>query len=35
MLNFDEASFQVGIAPREEIIVLAYITKLYTTTAKD
>jgi hypothetical protein len=28
MLNFDEAGFRVGIAPREEIVVLAYVTKV-------
>ena len=28
MLNFDEAGFQVGVAPREEIVVLAYVYKV-------
>jgi primosomal protein N' len=35
VLNFVEAGFRVGVAPREEIVVLAYVTKLYTATAKD
>jgi hypothetical protein len=35
VLNFDEAGFRVGVAPREEIVVLAYVTELYTATAED
>jgi hypothetical protein len=35
VLNFDEAGFQVGVAPGEEIVVPAYVTELYTATAED
>lgn len=35
MLNFNEAGIQVGVAPREEIVVLAYVTECYTATAED
>jgi hypothetical protein len=28
VLNFDEAGFRVGVAPGEEIVVLAYVTKV-------
>ena len=35
MLNFDEAGFQVNVAPGEEIVVPAYVTELYTATAED
>lgn len=28
VLNFDEASFQVGVAPREEIVVPTYVHKV-------
>jgi len=28
VLNFDEAGFQVGVAPREEIVVPAYVYKV-------
>jgi len=34
-MNFDEAGFRVGVAPREEIVVPAYVQELYTATAKD
>jgi hypothetical protein len=35
MLNFDEAGFRVGVAPREEIIVPVYVVELYIATAED
>jgi hypothetical protein len=35
VLNFDEAGFWVGVTPGEEIIVPAYVMKLYTATAKN
>jgi hypothetical protein len=35
VLNFDEAGFRVGVALKEEIVVPAYVTELYTATAED